>query len=456
MAKKFATNIDLLLNELQNAKIHISAADLSGGVAGQVFYDSTNKVLKFHNGTAWVPLGYLDQMPATAAVSVNNYKITNLATPSNPTDAANKQYVDSLSQGIDAKASVRCATTANITLSATQTIDGVAVVAGDRVLVKNQTTASANGIYIVAASAWVRASDMDEWDEFVGGFCFVEEGTANADTGWLCSVDRGGTLGTTSVTFVQFSAAGQVSASNLGSAGFELFAAKSGNDLQFRQLSIPAGQGAVTLTKNTNDIQINASAKIEALQDLATNGIIVQTGTSTFHARQIIAPAAGITISNGDGLSGNPTLALANDLAGVEGLSTTGLATRTADGTWTTHTLTGSSGITITNGNGVLAAPNISINSTALQQTLGFVKSWSGTFTFVSSGVDIALTHNLGLASGTYNRLHIKVYETASFTEVMVEESGTIANNTNNVAYIKLLGTGLSTTAGYYTALIFA
>lgn len=71
-------------------------------------------------------------------------------------------------------------------------------------------------------------------------------------------------------------------------------------------------------------------------------------------------------------------------------------------------------------------------------------------------GTDIALTHNLGLASGSYNRLHIKVYETATFTEVMVEESGTIANNTNNVAYIKLLGTGLGTTAGYYTALIFA
>jgi hypothetical protein len=297
---------------------------------------------------------------------------------------------------------------------------------------------------------------MDEWSEFIGGFCFVEEGTANADTGWLCSVDRGGTLETTAVTFVQFSAAGQVSASNLGSAGFELFAAKSGNDLQFRQLYVSPTQQSVTLTKNTNDIQIVASAKIEALQDLATNGIIVQTGTSTFAARTITAPAAGITISNGDGVSGNPTLALANDLAGVEGLSTTGLATRTADGTWTTRTLTGSSGITITNGNGVSAAPDISINSTALQQTLGFVKSWSGTFTFVSSGTDIALTHNLGLASGSYNRLHIKVYETATFTEVMVEESGTIANNTNNVAYIKLLGTGLSTTAGYYTALIFA
>lgn len=72
MAKKFATNIDLLLNELQNAKIHISATDLSGGVAGQVFYDSTNKVLKFHNGSSWIPLGYLDKMLTGADITVNN------------------------------------------------------------------------------------------------------------------------------------------------------------------------------------------------------------------------------------------------------------------------------------------------------------------------------------------------------------------------------------------------
>ena len=82
--------------------------------------------------------------------------------------------------------SVRAATTANITLSATQTVDGVALVAGDRVLVKDQSTASANGIYVVAAGAWVRATDADSATKVTGGmFNFVEEGTANADSGWV-------------------------------------------------------------------------------------------------------------------------------------------------------------------------------------------------------------------------------------------------------------------------------
>jgi len=115
--------------------------------------------------------------------------------------AATKQYVDSVAQGLDPKASVKAATTGAITLSAPQTIDGVAVVAGDRVLVKNQAAPATNGIYIVQAAAWTRASDMDAWSEVPGAFCFVEQGTTNGDTGWVCTSDQGGTLGTTAIYF---------------------------------------------------------------------------------------------------------------------------------------------------------------------------------------------------------------------------------------------------------------
>jgi hypothetical protein len=138
--------------------------------------------------------------------------ITGLASPTNDSDAATKGYVDSLAQGIDAKASVVVATTANITLSGTQTIDGVAVSAGDRVLVKDQSTASGNGIYVVAAGSWTRATDADSWTELTAAFTFVEKGTTNADSGWICTVDAGGTLGSTSVTWAQFSGAGQITA----------------------------------------------------------------------------------------------------------------------------------------------------------------------------------------------------------------------------------------------------
>ena len=151
----------------------------------------------------------LDQMAApTASVAFNAQKITGLADPTAAQDAATKNYVDSVAQGLDVKVSVRAATTANITLSGTQTIDGVAVIAGDRVLVKNQTTTNQNGIYVVAAGAWTRSTDTDTWTELVSAFTFVEEGTVNGDTGWVSTVNAGGTIGTTAVTFSQFSGAG--------------------------------------------------------------------------------------------------------------------------------------------------------------------------------------------------------------------------------------------------------
>ena len=117
--------------------------------------------------------------------------------------------VSASAAGLDVKESVRVATTANITLSGTQTIDGVAVVAGNRVLVKNQSTASGNGIYMVAAGAWSRATDFDTSAEATSGaFTFVEEGTTNGGSGWVLSTANPITLGTTALTFTQFSGAG--------------------------------------------------------------------------------------------------------------------------------------------------------------------------------------------------------------------------------------------------------
>ena len=117
----------------------------------------------------------------SADVSANSQKITSLATPTATTDAATKGYVDSVSQGLDVKDSVKVATTANITLSGTQTIDGVAVSADERVLVKDQSTASQNGLYLCKASAWARTSDLAAGANAAGMFTFVEQGTVNAD-----------------------------------------------------------------------------------------------------------------------------------------------------------------------------------------------------------------------------------------------------------------------------------
>ena len=149
-------------------------------------------------------LGTIASLTATAG--------TVATTPSGNTDIANKLYVDTVAQGLDTKMSCIAATTANITLSGTQTVDGVVLIATDRVLVKNQTASAANGIYLCAAGAWTRTTDADTWDELRSAFVFVEKGTLYADTGWTCTIDSGGTLGTTAVTWAQFSGAGSYTA----------------------------------------------------------------------------------------------------------------------------------------------------------------------------------------------------------------------------------------------------
>ena len=228
----------------------------------------------------------LDQMAApTTVVSLNSQRLTNVGAPTADTDAVNKAYVDAARSGLDVKQSVRVATTANITLSGTQTIDGVAVVAGDRVLVKDQTTASANGIYVCAAGAWTRATDADSDAEVTSGmFCFVEMGTANADSGWVLITDGAITVGTTSLAFAQFSGAGQISAGDgLGSSGNTLSVNVdnstieiSSDALRVKDLGITAAKlaaGAVTAAKL-------ATSAVDLSQTTVTGTLPVSKGGS--------------------------------------------------------------------------------------------------------------------------------------------------------------------------------
>ena len=180
-------------------------------------------------------------------VAMNNQRLTGLADPVGDQDAATKTYVDNAVQGLEVKHSVRAATVANITLSGTQTVDGVVLVAGDRVLVKNQTDARDNGIYDVASGSWTRSEDSDSAEKLSGGaFTFVEEGSIHADAGFVCTADEPITIGATDLTFSQFSGAGQIT------AGTGL--SKSGNTLDVG-------------TADVNRIVVNANDI-----DLATHG----------------------------------------------------------------------------------------------------------------------------------------------------------------------------------------
>lgn len=147
-------------------------------------------------------------------IDMNGKRVTELADPVNPTDAATKGYVDATALGLDVKESVRAATTANIALTGTQTVDGVVLAVGNRVLVKNQTDGTQNGIYVVATGAWTRATDFVQGKVSAGAFVFVEEGTANSDSGFVVSTNGTITVGTTAITFTQFSGAGSIDAGN--------------------------------------------------------------------------------------------------------------------------------------------------------------------------------------------------------------------------------------------------
>ncbi len=217
---KFNAVIDLLKNELQNARIQNLTGAPSSPVVGQIYIDTTagsgNEIFYMYIGTGWAEISFmarvlakrLDQFaPPTSAVNFNNQRITGLADPSSAQDGATKAYVDMLINGTDWKQSVRAISTANITLSGTQTIDGVTLVVGDRVLVAGQSTGSQNGIYLVASGAWTRTVDADGAGEITANMAvFVEEGTVNADTQWRLTTNNPITIGTTALVFQQFGA----------------------------------------------------------------------------------------------------------------------------------------------------------------------------------------------------------------------------------------------------------
>jgi hypothetical protein len=192
--------------------------------------------------------------------------VTLSADPTAALHAATKQYVDNVAAGLDVKPSARAATTANATLSGTQTIDGVALAAGDRVLVKNQTSAAANGIYAVATGAWTRVADANVWSELPGAFVLIEQGTVNGDTGWVCTADPGGTLGTTAIGWNQFAGAGTVTAgtglvvagNQVSLAATAVTAGSYGSAAAVPTLTVDA-QGRVTAAANTA-IAIDAAA----------------------------------------------------------------------------------------------------------------------------------------------------------------------------------------------------
>jgi len=245
-------------------------------VAADIPSIAHTKISDFDTG---VRTNRLDQMAApTGAVSLNSQKITGLADPTADADAANKGYVDGVAQGLDVKDSVVATTTANGTLSTAfangQSIDGVTLQTGDRILIKNQSTASQNGIYNVQASgAPSRATDMATGANAAGAFVFVEQGTVNAENGFTCTSDTGSAVvGTNNLTFAQFSGAGQIIAGDgLDKSGNTLsvdLKANGGLVIESTELAVKLDASSITGTLAIGDGGTGATTATAALTAL--------------------------------------------------------------------------------------------------------------------------------------------------------------------------------------------
>ena len=335
----------------------LANSGVAAGTYKSVTVDAKGRVTAGSNPNTLAGYGIID------GVKKNGDTMTGLLTlsgdPTDPYHAATKQYVDNAVTGLDFKGSVKVATTANITLSGTQTIDGVALIAGDRVLVKDQNTPSQNGIYVVSATAWNRSTDADLDAEVTTGFyCFVEQGATNGTTGWVLSTSGPITVGTTGLSFTQFTGLGQVTAGN----GLT----QSGN-----QLDVVGTAGRIVV--NANNI------------DLGTTGT---AGTYT----KVTTDAYG-RVSSGT----NPTT--------LAGYGITDAATSTHN-----HTVDGLSNVTITSKatndllkwNGT-AWVNFAPTYISGNQTISVTGDATG-----SGATSIALTlANSGVVSGTYKSVTV-------------------------------------------------
>ena len=355
MAQKFLTNIDLNSNQLINAKFEALATNpTTGNFEGRMYFNTATFTLMVYanagwkksvhsiasgggvgiaeamtvsesNGTVTLTLNVADtdsagllpaamwQMLTDATDAATASKLVKrdgsgnakVATPTDSAHIATKGYVDSARQGLDVKASVRVATTAAINLSTDlqngDVIDGVTLVTGDRVLVKNQGTASENGIYVaVASGAASRSSDAngtaDTGELTSGTFTFVEAGTVNFDSGFVVSTDGTITVGSTGITWTQFSGAGSFEAGDgLSKSGTQVNVNVTANRTAITADAIDisanyVGQSSITTLGtittgiwNGTDVAVadggtGASTAATARQNL---GIVTSVGTST-------------------------------------------------------------------------------------------------------------------------------------------------------------------------------
>ena len=239
----------------------------------------------------------------TSSVSLNSQTITNLSDPVNTQDAATRGFVEATSQGLDVKDSCVAATTANITISTAlnngDTLDGVSLSTNDRVLVKDQSTASENGIYVVGSSP-ARAVDLAAGADAAGMFTFIEQGTVNADNGFVCTSNKGSAVvGTNNLTYAQFSGAGQITtADGLQKSGNTIsvdLKSNGGLVIESAEIAVKLDASSITGTLAVSDGGTGATSASAARTSL---GLVIGTDVEPHSDKLTELATMGQTTAN--------------------------------------------------------------------------------------------------------------------------------------------------------------
>jgi len=324
--------------------------------------------------------------------------ITTAAT--GPTDIVNKQYVDYFAAGLSWKPPALTATSANITLSGLQTINGVTVVAGDTVLVKNQTNAAENGIYLASATAWTYSPGGDIWAEYVGAIIFIASGSL-AGSAWYCTAQPGGTLGVTAMNWSNFS----VASSYTAGTGLQLI----GTQFSIANTAVtPAAYGSAT---QVGTFTVNQQGQLTLAGNTTITPAIgsitgLGTGVATFLATPTSANlAAAVTDETGSGalvFATSPTLTSPTLITPVLGTPASGVVTN----------LTGTASINI---NG----------------SVGATTPTTGAFTVLSTSSTTNTTSVLGFNASNCNIASGATISGSYLQAVMQNKSGTAGASTN-------------------------